>query len=76
MKKTIAAVLVSLAGAASAATIVDVDVSGRQKYTVEIHVSNQMFTRCLAKNLDISGLFSVGQAGAIKVDGAPGAIRA
>ncbi len=76
MKKTIAAVLVSLAGAASAATIVDVDVSGRQKYTVEIHVSNQMFTRCLAKNLDISGLFSVGQAGAIKVEGAPGAIRA
>ncbi len=41
-----------------------------------MHVSHPMFSRCLAKNLEISGLFSVGGAGAIKVSGVPGAIRA
>ena len=76
MKKILAAICLSLAGAASAATVVDVSVSGRSKLSVEIRVAHPMFARCLAKNLEISGLFSVGGAGAIKVSGAPGAIRA
>ena len=76
MKKLIAAVCLSLAGVAAAATVVDVNVSGRSKISVEIQVSHPMFKKCLAKNLDISGLFSIGGAGAIKVSGAPGAIRA
>ena len=66
----------ALAGVSSAATVVDVNVSGRSKISVEIGVQNQAFAKCLRKNLEISGLFSVGGAGAIKVSGAPGAIRA
>ena len=66
----------ALAGIVSAATVVDVNVSGRSKISVEIGVQNQAFAKCLRKNLEISGLFSVGGAGAIKVSGAPGAIRA
>lgn len=76
MKKIIAVVCLSLAGTLSADTVVDVNVSGRSKISVEMHVSHPMFSRCLAKNLEISGLFSVGGAGAIKVSGVPGAIRA
>ena len=76
MKNLIAAVCIAAAGVSSAATVVDVNVSGRSKVSVEIGVQNQAFARCLRKNLEISGLFSVDGAGAIKVSGAPGAIRA
>lgn len=76
MKIIIAALCATLAGVAASATVVDVNVSGRSKIPVEIGVQNKAFARCLQKNLEISGLFSVGGAGAIKVSGAPGAIRA
>ena len=76
MKAFVLAACAALAGIASAATVVDVNVTGRSKISVEIGVQNQAFARCLRKNLEISGLFSVGGAGAIKVSGVPGAIRA
>ena len=76
MKKIIAVACMALAGVSSAATVVDVNVSGRSKISVEIGVQNQAFAKCLRRNLEISGLFTVGGAGAIKVSGAPGAIRA
>ena len=58
MKNLIAAVCIAAAGVSSAATVVDVNVSGRSKVSVEIGVQNQAFARCLRKNLEISGLFS------------------
>ena len=76
MKAFVLAACAALAGIASAATVVDVNVTGRSKISVEIGVQNQAFAKCLRKNLEISGLFTVGGAGAIKVSGAPGAIRA
>ena len=76
MKAFVLAACAALAGIVSAATVVDVNVTGRSKISVEIGVQNQAFAKCLRKNLEISGLFSVGGAGAIKVSGAPGAIRA
>ena len=77
MKKIIAtAVCMAMAGASVAATVVDVNVTGRAKTSVEIGVQNQAFARCLGKNLELSGLFSVGPSGAVKVSGVPGAIKA
>jgi len=76
MKKTIVAFCLAFAGAASAATVVDVNVSGRSKVSVEIRVAHPMFAKCLRRNLEISGLFAPGAQGAVKVTGAPGAIRA
>ena len=82
MNKTMLKFLVACVAAAplaplslTAETVVDVDVRGAQKITVAIKVANPAFAKCLAKNLEISGLFSVGPAGAITVSGAPGAIR-
>ena len=60
----------------SAATVVDVDVRGAQKLSVAVNVAHPAFAKCLKKNLEISGLFTVGASGAITVSGAPGAIRA
>ena len=76
MKTIIAAICTVLAGGALAATVVDVNVTGRSKISVEVGVQNQAFAKCLKKNLEISGLFSVGGSGAIKVTGASGAVRA
>ncbi len=82
MKKTILKTLVACAAFASLAllpleaeTVVDVDVRGTQKIAVAIKVANPAFAKCLKKNLEISGLFSVGPAGAITVSGGSGAIR-
>lgn len=61
---------------ALAATVVDVDVRGAQKISVAVAVGHPAFAKCLKKNLEISGLFSVGASGEITVSGAPGAIRA
>lgn len=66
----------SIISSASAATVVDVDVRGAQKLSVAVKVSHPAFAKCLKRNLEISGLFSVGASGAITVSGAPGAIRA
>lgn len=76
MKYTIIAMCLALAGYASGATVVDVNVSGRSKVAVEIRVAHPAFARCLGKNLELSGLFTVGSSGAVKVTGASGAVRA
>jgi len=76
-KKTLIAGLAGLAFAAvSHAAIVDVTGVGAEKFSVQIGVQNQAFSRCLKRNLELSGLFTVSANGAIKVHGAPGAIRA
>ena len=82
MNKTLLKSLVACAAFAplaprslDAATVVEVDVRGAQKATVAIKVAHPAFAKCLAKNLEISGMFSVGPAGAITVSGTPGAIR-
>ena len=62
--------------AVDAATVVDVNVSGVQKTSVAVKVAHPAFAKCLKKNLEISGLFVVGQSGSVTVSGAPGAIRA
>ena len=61
---------------AGAETIVDVTGKGVQKIPVEIHVQDKAFASSLGRNLELSGLFSVGGQGAIKVTGGSGAIRA
>ena len=66
----------SLANSAYSEHVVDISGAGAQKFSVQIGVANQAFSRCLAKNLELSGLFKVGRGGSIRVIGAPGAIRA
>jgi len=61
---------------AGAETYVDVQGVGNKKFTAQVDVAHPMFAKCLKKNLEISGLFVVGNTGSIKVTGAPGAIRA
>lgn len=80
MKKIRLSVVLCLLSApllsATAATVVNVEVSGRQKLTVSVKVAHAAFAKCLKKNLEISGLFAVGATGAITVSGTPGSIRA
>lgn len=63
-----------LAAAACGAVTVDVTGTGVQKTPVEIHVANPAFVNSLKKNLELSGLFTVGSSGAIKVTGSSGAL--
>jgi len=76
MKRQIMAVIVMMAATAFAEKFVDIDKVGNRKFTVQVNVAHPAFARCLAKNLEISGLFVVGSSGSVKVAGAPGAIRA
>ena len=66
----------ALALAASAETVVNISGVGAQKFTVSIQVANSAYSKCLAKNLEISGLFTVRSDGTIKVSGASGAMKA
>ena len=66
----------SAPSAAEAATVVDVNVRGAQKTSVAVKVAHPAFAKCLKKNLEISGLFTVGQSGSVTVSGVPGSIRA
>lgn len=68
--------LMFAAGALSAATVVNVDVTGVQKTSVDIQVSNLAFKKCLARNLELSGLFSLANSGAVKVTGGVGSVMA
>ena len=65
----------ALALAASAETVVNISGVGAQKFTVSIQVANSAYSKCLAKNLEISGLFTVRSDGTIKVSGASGSMR-
>ena len=71
---SIAALALSLT--ADAEHVVDISGVGTQKFSVQIGVGNQAFARSLARNLELSGLFKVGNGGSIRVTGGPGALRA
>jgi tol-pal system beta propeller repeat protein TolB len=60
----------------AAETVVDVNVRGAQKISVAIKVANPAYAKCLKKNLELSGLFTVGATGAITVTGGSGGVRA
>ena len=62
--------------AATAETVVNISGVGAQKFTVSIKVANGAYSKCLAKNLEISGLFTVRSDGTIKVSGGSGAVKA
>ena len=70
------AVLLSVSAFAASEKYVDIDGVGAEKFTVQVDVASPAFAKCLAKNLELSGLFQVKSGGTIKVSGAPGAIRA
>ena len=74
----LAASIIALAfsPASFAEHVVDISGVGTQKFSVQIGVGNQAFTKCLARNLDLSGLFKVGNGGSIRVTGGSGALRA
>ena len=76
MKRIISLAAMALALAASAETVVNISGVGAQKFTVSIQVANSAYSKCLAKNLEISGLFTVRSDGTIKVSGASGAMKA
>lgn len=56
--------------------VVDVSGSGVQKISVDISSSSSAFKKSLARNLELSGLFTVKAGGAVKVSAASGAISA
>lgn len=65
-----------LAAATCGAITVDVTGTGVQKLPVSINVANTAFANSLKRNLELSGLFTVGSSGAITVSGASGALHA
>lgn len=75
MKKSLL-VLAVMSAIMAGAVVVDVTGVGVEKIAVSVNVSNPMFAKCLAKNLELSGVFTVRNNGSVKVVGAPGAIRA
>ena len=76
MKRTITLAAMALTLAVSAETVVNISGVGAQKFTVSIKVANGAYSKCLAKNLEISGLFTVRSDGTIKVSGGSGAVKA
>ena len=74
----LAASIIALAfsPASFAEHVIDISGVGTQKFSVQIGVGNQAFAKCLARNLELSGLFKVGGGGSIRVSGGPGALRA
>ena len=61
---------------AQAEQVVDISGIGNKKFTVQVNVGNPMFAKCLKRNLELSGLFVVGNSGSIRVTGNAGAIKA
>ena len=76
MKKLMMVGLVFAAMVAGAQQVVDISGIGNKKFTVQVNVGNAMFAKCLKRNLEISGVFVVGNSGSIKVTGAGTAITA
>ena len=76
MKKTVFAISLLVACVAGAERVVDISAIGNKKFTVQVNVGNPAFAKCLARNLEISGLFAVGNAGSIKVTGGTGGVVA
>ena len=75
MKKTMLAMAVLAALAASAETVVDVKGEGAVKKAVSINVGNAAYSECLKRNLERSGLFLVKGGASIQVSGASGAVK-
>lgn len=76
MKKTIFALSLLAAAMAGAEHVVNITGAGNKKFTVSVKVGNAMFTKCLQKNLELSGVFQVDPNGSVKVTGASGAVVA
>ena len=76
MKKMTFVGLVLAAAMAGAEQVVDISGIGNKKFTVSVNVANAAFSKCLQKNLELSGVFQVNKSGSVKVTGAPGAIVA
>ena len=76
MKKLIMVGFVLAAAVAGAQQVVDISGIGNKKFTVQVNVGNAMFATSLKRNLEISGVFAVGNTGSIKVTGAGTAITA
>ena len=76
MKKILILASLALASAAFAETVVNIVGVGAEKFTVSIQVANSDYSKCLAKNLELSGLFVVKPSGSIKISGASGSISA
>ena len=74
----LAASIIALAfsPASFAEHVVDISGVGTQKFSVQIGVGNQAFAKCLGRNLELSGLFKVGNGGSVRVTGGSGALRA
>ena len=64
------------AGAVSAATVIETDGAGTEKFAVAINVKNAEYARCLKKNLELSGRFVVQGAGSITVSDGAGGVTA
>jgi len=62
------------AALAAGAVTVDVTGTGVEKTSVSVTVAHPMYAKCLKRNLELSGLFVVRDAGSIKVSGTPGAV--
>ena len=77
MKKTLLVGMV-LAAAACWAANPRVNITGiaQSKFSVSVNVANSDFAKCLAKNLELSGVFSVAKDGSIQVMGSAGSIVA
>jgi TolB protein len=60
------------AGAVFAQAVVDIKGAGVAKKSVAVTVSDAEFAKCLKKNLDLSGIFSVQKTASITVSGTPG----
>ena len=76
MKKLMMVGFVLAAAVAGAQQVVDISGIGNKKFTVQVNVGNAMFATSLKRNLEISGVFVVGNTGSIKVTGAGTAITA
>ena len=76
MKRYLFLLAVAVVFSASAQIVVDVSGAGLKKTSVEISVADREFAKCLAKNLELSGLFTVKPGGSVKVRGASGALQA
>ena len=76
MKKLMFVGMMMATLAAGAETVVNVKGTGYQKLSVQVNVGNAMFATSLKRNLEISGVFAVGNTGSIKVTGAGTAITA
>ena len=64
------------AAAAVAAPRVQIKKEGLDKVSVTVQVQNAAYARCLAANLERSGLFVTGPSGSVKVTGGSGSVRA